>query len=98
MKRLLPATIIVSILLLSACTASQPSNKEIKAIVYGIYFQDANILSKTRCEMADETDNVWLVEYRLKSSDYPAPLLLTEEDSGNWTLFMGSAIPGQCPE
>jgi len=98
MKRLLPATLLASILLLSACTASQPTNNEIKEIVYGIYFHDANVLSKTRCEMADETVNVWLVEYRLKSSDYPAHLLLMEEDSGNWTLFMGSAIPGQCPE
>ena len=97
MKRLLTILFLTSMLLLSACSVSRPTNKEIKEIVYGIYFQDASVLSKTRCSMESETENVWLVEYRLKSSDHPAHILLAEESSGGWTQYMGSAIPGQCP-
>jgi len=103
MKKNICLAIAVCLILLTGCSSSTPSNREIKEIVYALYFREASVLDKEACEVSESMAsaghaNVWLVKYRLVSSDKPNSIAITENSTGDWEIYTGSYQKGRCPQ
>ena len=103
MKKNVCLVIAVCLILLAGCSSSAPSNSEIKEIVYALYFREASMLDKESCEVSDSMasaghTNVWLVKYRLASSDKPNSIAITENSTGDWEIYVESYQKDRCPQ
>lgn len=94
--------LLLVVVLLVACNGDKkgPSDKRAKEVLYGLYFRDAKIVKKTRCELTDRMEQdgqteVWLVEYRFEGADDEDGLLLTKEGD-EWQSYMFGKE--SCPE
>jgi hypothetical protein len=94
--------LLLVVVLLVACNGNKegPSDKRVKEIIYGMYFIDAAIVEKTKCELTswmeeDGQTEVWLVRYQFEGHNNTNGMLLTKEDD-EWQTYM----PGvdSCPE
>ena len=94
--------IFLAAALLAGCSGGGLSNAEAKEVIYGVYFQDASIIQKQKCEltpqMKDEgVSEVWLVRYRFTKSGTEGGMLLTPGDTEEYPWVPYQAMIEKCP-
>jgi hypothetical protein len=102
MRNKLLVSLLLVVVLLAACNGGDeegPSDKRSEEILYGMYFRDASIVGKEKCELTtwmeeDGQTEVWLVEYQFEGSNDTHRFLLTKEDD-EWQSYLSL---DSCPE
>ena len=100
MRNVFALLICIALLILSGCSSGAPSNKDIKELIYGVYFKDAAIISKEVCEYSPRSENsaLWLVYFIYKGDNRPYGYLIEISSDGTLSPFNMPISNATCPK